>query len=42
MSWEAGLGITAANTSTKYRRKYVNLTYASTSSGDKFDALENR
>jgi hypothetical protein len=39
-AWEPGLGITAANTSTKYRRKYLNLTYASTSSGNKFDALK--
>jgi len=37
--WEGGLGITGSNTSVKYRRKYVNLAYASSSSGDKFDAL---
>ncbi len=36
--WEFGLGITGSNTSMKYRRKYVNLAYASTSSGDRFDA----
>ena len=38
-AWEVGLGITASNTSIKYRRKYVNLVYSNSGSGDRFDAL---
>jgi len=37
-AWETGLGITAANTASKYRRKYVNLAFASAGSADKFTA----
>src|SRR6266540_270608 len=33
--WETGLGVTAANTTAKYRRKYVNLAFTSGTS-DKF------
>lgn len=35
-AWEAGLGVSALSATTKYRRRYVNLTYASFGSGDKF------
>src|SRR6266542_949799 len=34
-AWETGLGVTSANTTAKYRRKYVNLAFTSGTS-DKF------
>jgi len=35
-AWEAGLGVSALSAATKYRRQYVNLTYANSGSGDRF------
>jgi hypothetical protein len=36
--YESTLGVTAANTTANYRRKYVNLGFTSNGSGDKFTA----
>lgn len=38
LAWETGLGVTAANTTTVYRRKYKNLAFTSNGSSDKFSA----
>jgi len=35
-AWESGLGISALSATSRYRRLYVNLTYANAGSGDKF------
>ena len=35
-AWEAALGVNALSATMTYRRRYVNLTYADSGSGDKF------
>ena len=38
LSWEFGLGVTALNTSVKYRRRYVNMGFGSDTDEDRFVA----